>query len=165
MELFTIGVGQFSESDVYAGARVFTGWNLRRIGEARDPWVLSVLLQRRAARYEREDVQLPDLRRRLEDHSSASRIGGMQDGLDLHCRARAPSGNGAPARAQAVVVFHQRDSAAGRGVRQPHRERIHWQRLPYGAGRARGAVVAGVRCAPKVISPGSRGRSSSSRAR
>ncbi len=37
MELFTIGVGQFTESDVYAGARVFTGWNLQRIGEARDP--------------------------------------------------------------------------------------------------------------------------------
>ena len=37
MELFTIGVGQFAESDVYAGARVFTGWNLQRIGEARDP--------------------------------------------------------------------------------------------------------------------------------
>ena len=37
MELFTIGVGQFSESDVYAGARVFTGWNLRRIGDGRDP--------------------------------------------------------------------------------------------------------------------------------
>ena len=37
MELFTIGVGQFVESDVYAGARVFTGWNLQRIGDARDP--------------------------------------------------------------------------------------------------------------------------------
>jgi uncharacterized protein (DUF1800 family) len=37
MELFTIGLGQFVESDVYAGARVFTGWNLQRIGEARDP--------------------------------------------------------------------------------------------------------------------------------
>jgi uncharacterized protein (DUF1800 family) len=37
MELFTIGIGQFVESDVYAGARVFTGWNLQRIGEARDP--------------------------------------------------------------------------------------------------------------------------------
>ena len=30
MELFTIGVGQFTEEDVYAGARVFTGWNLER---------------------------------------------------------------------------------------------------------------------------------------
>ena len=28
MELFTLGVGRFEETDVYAGARVFTGWNL-----------------------------------------------------------------------------------------------------------------------------------------
>jgi uncharacterized protein (DUF1800 family) len=32
MELFTFGVGQFTESDVYAAARVFTGWNLARTG-------------------------------------------------------------------------------------------------------------------------------------
>jgi uncharacterized protein (DUF1800 family) len=30
MELFTVGVGRYTESDVYAAARVFTGWNLRR---------------------------------------------------------------------------------------------------------------------------------------
>ena len=28
MELYTVGVGQFTEADVHAGARVFTGWNL-----------------------------------------------------------------------------------------------------------------------------------------
>ncbi|MDQ3348139.1 MAG: DUF1800 domain-containing protein [Acidobacteriota bacterium] len=32
MELFTMGVDTFAESDVYAGARVFTGWNLARPG-------------------------------------------------------------------------------------------------------------------------------------
>ena len=32
MELFTVGVGHYTESDVYAGARVFTGWNLQRPG-------------------------------------------------------------------------------------------------------------------------------------
>lgn len=32
MELFTMGVGTFAESDVQAGARVFTGWNLARPG-------------------------------------------------------------------------------------------------------------------------------------
>ena len=32
MELFTMGVGTFAESDVYAGARVFTGWNLSMPG-------------------------------------------------------------------------------------------------------------------------------------
>ena len=32
MELFTVGVGHYTESDVYAGARVFTGWNIQRTG-------------------------------------------------------------------------------------------------------------------------------------
>jgi len=30
MELFTVGVGNHTEEDVYAAARVFTGWNLRK---------------------------------------------------------------------------------------------------------------------------------------
>jgi uncharacterized protein (DUF1800 family) len=30
MELFTWGVGHYAEEDVYAAARVFTGWNLRK---------------------------------------------------------------------------------------------------------------------------------------
>lgn len=30
MELFTLGVGNYSEADVYAASRVFTGWNLGR---------------------------------------------------------------------------------------------------------------------------------------
>ena len=36
MELFTWGIGNYTEQDVYAAARVFTGWNLRTSGEARD---------------------------------------------------------------------------------------------------------------------------------
>ena len=32
MELFTMGVGHYTEADVYAAARVFTGWNLTRVG-------------------------------------------------------------------------------------------------------------------------------------
>jgi len=32
MELFTFGVAHVQETDVYAAARVFTGWNLRAIG-------------------------------------------------------------------------------------------------------------------------------------
>ena len=32
MELFTIGVGEFAEEDVYAAARVFTGWNMQTTG-------------------------------------------------------------------------------------------------------------------------------------
>src|SRR6202140_4869643 len=36
MELFTVGVGHYTEPDVYAAARVFTGWNLTRPGSAPD---------------------------------------------------------------------------------------------------------------------------------
>jgi uncharacterized protein (DUF1800 family) len=32
MELFTMGVGHYTEPDVVAGARVFSGWNLQRAG-------------------------------------------------------------------------------------------------------------------------------------
>src|SRR5205085_8194605 len=36
MELFTMGVGNYTEPDVYAAARVFTGWNLARAGSPAD---------------------------------------------------------------------------------------------------------------------------------
>jgi uncharacterized protein (DUF1800 family) len=36
MELFTVGVGHYTETDVYAGARVFTGWNMQQVGSAAD---------------------------------------------------------------------------------------------------------------------------------
>ncbi len=36
MELFSMGVGHYTEPDVYAAARVFTGWNLARPGVATD---------------------------------------------------------------------------------------------------------------------------------
>jgi uncharacterized protein (DUF1800 family) len=37
MELFTLGVGHYVEEDVYAAARVFTGWNLRFVNNGSDP--------------------------------------------------------------------------------------------------------------------------------
>jgi uncharacterized protein (DUF1800 family) len=37
MELFTMGVGNYAEEDVYAGARVFTGWNMSARSNATDP--------------------------------------------------------------------------------------------------------------------------------
>ena len=36
MELFTVGVGNYTEADVYAAARVFSGWNLQRPGAVAD---------------------------------------------------------------------------------------------------------------------------------
>ncbi len=37
MELFSRGVGYYTEDDVYAAARVFTGWNLNRPANPQDP--------------------------------------------------------------------------------------------------------------------------------
>jgi uncharacterized protein (DUF1800 family) len=37
MELFTTGIGHYTEADVYAAARVFTGWNLELVGDRSDP--------------------------------------------------------------------------------------------------------------------------------
>ena len=58
-----MGVGHYTEPDVYAAARVFTGWNLTRAGRRRRPQRSRVRLQRGAARHRREDVQLSDLPR------------------------------------------------------------------------------------------------------
>ena len=46
MELFTIGVDSYTESDVYDGARVFTGWNLRRRSSDRDDRVAEFFFNR-----------------------------------------------------------------------------------------------------------------------
>jgi uncharacterized protein (DUF1800 family) len=37
MELFTFGIGSYTEQDVYAAARVFTGWSVRLVGRRDDP--------------------------------------------------------------------------------------------------------------------------------
>ena len=82
MELFTMGVGTFTENDVYAGARVFTGWNLQRTGAgtaARFVFFYNAAQHETAAKefsfpiYSNGDRVIP----------SRSGANGMQDGLDL----------------------------------------------------------------------------------
>jgi uncharacterized protein (DUF1800 family) len=84
MELFGMGVGHFVEEDVYAGARVFTGWNLRRTGARDDP----------ATRYEFfYDARQHDTNAKMfsfpiyADGSSTiparAAADGLQDGVDL----------------------------------------------------------------------------------
>jgi uncharacterized protein (DUF1800 family) len=82
MELFTMGVGTFTEADVYAGARVFTGWNLSRPG--------SGAAQRYAFNYNAGQHETTaktfsfaiygDGGKTIPARAGAS---GMQDGLDL----------------------------------------------------------------------------------
>jgi uncharacterized protein (DUF1800 family) len=84
MELFTVGVGNYTEPDVTAAARVFTGWNLQRPGTVADG----------SQHYEfvynpnQHDVSAktfsfavyPDGNKTIPARAAA---GGMQDGIDF----------------------------------------------------------------------------------
>ena len=84
MELFTMGVGHYTESDVYAAARVFTGWNLARPGSAADN------SQRYQFVYNPNQHDTGEKTFSFAIYSDGSRTikaraaaEGMQDGLDL----------------------------------------------------------------------------------
>lgn len=86
MELFTFGIEHYTEEDVYAAARVFTGWNLRRVrGSGNGTASYSFFYN--AAQHDTtpKDFSFPIYTgtanpRRIPGRSAAA---GMQDGLDL----------------------------------------------------------------------------------
>ena len=74
MELFTFGVANYVETDVYAAARVFTGWNLKTTGsEATADAYYAFNYVSGAARHRREGLQFSDLSRWRQTHSGAAR--------------------------------------------------------------------------------------------
>ena len=82
MELFTMGVDTFTENDVYAGARVFTGWNLQRPGAGA---AARFVFNYNAAQHDTTAKEFsfpiyPGGERVIPARSPAA---GMQDGLDL----------------------------------------------------------------------------------
>ena len=84
MELFTVGVDHHTESDVYAGARVFTGWNLwTRFGTISGNRYSTFLF--RPDHHDTDSKTFsfpiyPDGGRTIPARPAAD---GMQDGLDL----------------------------------------------------------------------------------
>ncbi len=84
MELFSRGVGYYTEDDVYAAARVFTGWNLKISGTASDPnasfsFVYNANQHETSAKSFSFPVY-PDGGHTIPARSASQ---GMQDGLDL----------------------------------------------------------------------------------
>jgi uncharacterized protein (DUF1800 family) len=84
MELFTVGVGNYTESDVYAGARVFTGWNLQLLGNAADGTRHYEFIYN-AAQHETTPKTFsfpiyPDGNRTIPGRAATD---GMQDGIDF----------------------------------------------------------------------------------
>jgi uncharacterized protein (DUF1800 family) len=88
MELFTVGVGFHTEQDVYAAARVFTGWNLRRTARGGQDGTASYEFIYNAGQHDTDakEFSFPIY---SSGGADANRIGaraaasGMQDGLDL----------------------------------------------------------------------------------
>lgn len=86
MELFTVGVGHYTESDVYAAARVFTGWNLRRSeGYRREDMNSYQEFVYNADEHETSDktFSFPIYSGGNRTIPSRSESAGMQDGVDL----------------------------------------------------------------------------------
>jgi uncharacterized protein (DUF1800 family) len=84
MELFTVGVGNYTEADVYAAARVFTGWNLTRPGVAADgtqhyEFIYNANQHETTAKTFSFAVY-PDGGKTIPARSAAA---GMQDGIDF----------------------------------------------------------------------------------
>jgi uncharacterized protein (DUF1800 family) len=84
LELFTLGVGVYTEQDVYAAARVFTGWNLQRVGATSDPggryeFVYNASQHETASKTFSFAVY-PDGSRTIPARGASD---GVQDGLDL----------------------------------------------------------------------------------
>jgi uncharacterized protein (DUF1800 family) len=97
LELFSMGVRFYTESDVYAAARVFTGWNLRRTTTSREDQYPVYEFVYNAANHETAAKTFsfpiyPDGGRTIPSRSAAD---GMQDGIDL---ITAVVGNPATAR-------------------------------------------------------------------
>jgi uncharacterized protein (DUF1800 family) len=84
MELFTFGVENYRESDVYAAARVFTGWNLRVTGAQGTPSAnYQFLYNANNHDTNAKDFSFPiygDGSTRIQARSAAT---GLMDGIDL----------------------------------------------------------------------------------
>jgi len=85
MELFTWGLGHYQESDVYAAARVFSGWNLRNVPGtiANDPAAYQDFIYNAA----QHDTTAKTFTFPINGGSNTipvrSAAAGMQDGIDL----------------------------------------------------------------------------------
>jgi uncharacterized protein (DUF1800 family) len=89
MELFTVGVGNHTEADVYAAARVFTGWNLRKSADYRQDEYGDVNAYQEFAYYADEHeasaktFTFPIYTNGTRTIPARSESEGMQDGVDL----------------------------------------------------------------------------------
>jgi len=89
MELFTVGVGYYTEPDVYAAARVFTGWNVRGSDDYRQDEYGDLNAYQefvyKAEQHETSDktFSFPIYANGSRTIAARSESAGIQDGIDL----------------------------------------------------------------------------------
>ena len=83
MELFTMGVGNYTEEDVYAGARVFTGWNLTNRQAATTTPYYNFLYNPGQHDTTAKTFTFPIYANGGKTIPARSAAEGMQDGIDL----------------------------------------------------------------------------------
>jgi uncharacterized protein (DUF1800 family) len=84
MELFSRGVGYYTENDVYAAAKVFTGWNLKMPADPKDPnGSFSFVYRAENHDTSAKSFSFPIYRDGGRTIPARSASAGMQDGIDL----------------------------------------------------------------------------------
>ena len=116
MELFSVGVGYYTEPDVYAAARVFSGWNLRNPKASTKTTTtptrsscstpISTRPPRRRSRFRSTATAAARFQRRRR-HAGRPRS---------DQRAGDAPGDGAAPGAEVLELLHQRDPSARSGV-------------------------------------------------
>ena len=128
MELFSLGIGNYTEQDVYAAARVFTGFNWQIIGDRASTTGSYYAFQYRPNDHDVNAKEFtfpiyPNGSRVIPARAAAQRRAGRPG---LHPRAGAAPGDGAAAGDQALQVLRQRDGRTGSGADLPRWRTRTW---------------------------------------
>ena len=113
MELFTRGVGYYTEDDVYAAARVFTGWNLKPGDNNDSSSSYSFVYNANQHETSAKTFSFPIYSDGSRTIPSRSASAGMQDGIDLINALVDASRDREAAGDEALRLLRQRDRAAG----------------------------------------------------
>ncbi len=157
MELFTVGVGHYTEPDVYAAARVFSGWNLRTSGTlGSGGGSVFVPLRSDEARGRGEGFQFfrctagePETRTAfpLARHRRACRT------ASTHHSVGVSPGNGDAHGAPLVDLVRERDHTGRRQLRARDRANLPRQRYEHARRDARGVLVEAVSGSQQLLHP------------
>ncbi len=162
MELFTMGVGNYTEADVVAAARVFTGWTLVLSGDRAAAETAYYQFTFNANNHDPGAKEFtfavgPGGSKTIPARAASE---GMQDGQDLIMALVSNPATAHRLAAKLYAVLRQRDAAPGGSCRQRPGEHVHAEQLQH---QGDAAALVHVRVFPqRRVRAATRGRSSSS---